>query len=766
MSIFLPEFKGKCIFLSLVCALAALFPEAAAAQPSGAATQVFTVPSGLTFQVDGQSYTQPMSAMWPAGSKHTLWVQPVQSSNGAYYIFNEWIFSGGNFVTNPITVTADPSITQFSAVFGIGYDLSIRFNSCTNPATCTSPGTIMVNAAPIVADLDQGFAAGSTVILQAFPNPGWVFAGWTPGQSQVIQGLQDTITMTGPITAQALFLAARPVSFATSPPGLQVVADRTTIGTPTTLEWGAGSAHSVGAVSPQQDRFGNWWAFSSWSDGGALNHTYNQGNYGATLTATYVPAEHVAFVTSPLNLQLSVDGRTNWLADVFEWGLGETHQISAPSPQTDSQGHTWAFANWSIGGAASQGYTVASTADALVTAVYNPVAQLTVGSSMPGIAVKVDGGADCATPCQVQRAIGSSVRVSAPASIPRSHANFTGWSMNGAPAGSTGDWTGTLTAAPLSLTAVYGTMNHLSVSSDPPGAAAWQIAPPSRDGFYDAAAAVNVGVTASPGYRFRAWSGDLSGSAPSGSVLMSAPRSVKALFDSVPYIAPSGVSNAAGVTPQLGVAPGSMVSISGSNLAPATVTGPDSPLAQTLGGVTVHIGDSLLPLAFVSPGQITAQLPPNLAAGPQALAVSIVGLPDATANFTVVRDAPGLYQQAVNNQLYALALHQDGSLVTPASPASGGELIGLYGTGFGATSPARPEGFAVPANPPYVVLDAVTVSVGSASVAPENAFAAPERVGIDIVQFRLPSDAPSAANVSLQVRVNGVGSNSVVLPVK
>jgi uncharacterized protein (TIGR03437 family) len=760
------KIKGNLIFLSLICALAGFLTASAAAQSGGTATQVYTVPSGLTFQVDGQIYTQPMSAMWPAGSKHTLYVQPLQSFNGALYAFNQWIFPAGKFTTNPVTITADPSITQYSAVFGIGYDLSIRFNSCSNPAGCASPGTITVNASPTTVDSDQYFAIGSTVILQAFPNPGWVFAGWTPGPNQLIQGLQDTVTMAAPVTATALFLAAQPVNLATSPPGLQVVADHTTMSTPVSLEWGAGSVHSVGAISPQQDLLGNWWAFSSWSDGGALNHSYTAGNYGGTLTATYVPAAHVALLTSPPNLQLSVDGRTNWPSFVFEWGVGETHQISAPSPQTDSQGNTWAFANWSIGGAATQSYTVASSANATVTAVYGPSAQLTVASSMPGISVKVDGGTACPTPCQVERAVGASVRVTAPATIPRSHAYFTGWSVNGAPPGSAGDWTGMLSNAPLNLTAVYNAMNHLATSADPPGAATWQIVPQSRDGFYESGTAVNVGVTALPGYRFRAWTGDLSGSAPAGSVLMNAAKAVEALFDAIPYIAPSGVSNAAGVTSQPGVAPGSMISIAGTNLAPGTATAPDSLLPQTLGGVTAHIGDQLLPLAFVSPIQITAQLPPDLPLGAQTLAVSIAGLPDATVSLTVTRDAPGLYQQTVNSQSYALAVHADGSLVTPASPAAPGELIGIYGTGFGSTSPARPEGFAVPASPPYAVLDTVAVLVGSALLAPESVFAAPGKVGIDVVRFQVSADAPATGNVTVQVTVNGVASNVVVLPVQ
>src|ERR1035438_3689536 len=77
------------------------------------------------------------------------------------------------------------------------------------------------------------------------------------------------------------------------------------------------------------------------------------------------------------------------------------------------------------------------------------------------------------------------------------------------------------------------------------------------------------------GYKFRRWDGDLSGTIPAGVVTMSAPRVVTALLDPVPYIAPAGVSNAAGTTPLPGVAPGGIVSIFGVNLAVATLLAPD-----------------------------------------------------------------------------------------------------------------------------------------------------------------------------------------------
>src|SRR5256885_917050 len=44
-----------------------------------------------------------------------------------------------------------------------------------------------------------------------------------------------------------------------------------------------------------------------------------------------------------------------------------------------------------------------------------------------------------------------------------------------------------------------------------------------------------------------------------------------------------------------------------------------NPLAQTLGGVTVRVGDRFMPLIFVSPSQINLQLPDDLPLGAQTI---------------------------------------------------------------------------------------------------------------------------------------------------
>jgi uncharacterized protein (TIGR03437 family) len=752
--------------------LAALAPRCPA-QNLGAATRIVTVPPGLRFTVDGQVFQGAASAVWPTGSKHTLQVlDQTEFQLGTQFVFKDWEFSGVSFPGNPIIITADPSIAEYDAVFTVQYDLRLIFFSCGDPASCRfGPGVIYAGNTAYSSDQDIWVGANSSVTLLAFPNPGYVFAGWLAGRNQVIQGLQDTVTLTGPVSVYPMFQTARSINLATVPAALQVLADRAPVTTPTTMEWGWDSIHSVGVISPQLDLTGHRWVFSSWSDGGAINHAYQVAEIIApdTLTANFAPAATLTLSTSPAGLSLTVDGRSNWPSNNFIWGEGETHTLQAPAQQTDSQGRVWAFASWSNGGPATQSFTVpAGAADQgmRLTATYTPVGHLTVNSSLAGLTVKVDG-ASCATPCDIQRPVGTQVRVAAPPTVPlgdSTRADLSAWS--GSAPEPAGDWVGTLGGDLVAISADYHTLNRLVTAANPAGSASWTLQPGSPDGYYDSRTTVNVSVAPQPGYRFHGWSGDLSGSVPSGAVLMNAPRSVVALFDTIPYIPPTGVQNGAGNTPQTGVAPGSAISIFGSNLASAVAAGPDSPLAQTLSGTVVQAAGRMLPLFFVSPGQINAELPADFAAGPATLVVSAQGQPDVHAAFTVVRNAPGLFQQQLNGQSFAVALHEDGSAVTPDSPARRGELLTVFGTGFGPTDPPRPVGFAVPQTPPFLLMDVATVLVGGAALPAENALAVPARVAVDAVQFRLADGAPTATNAPLHVRINGQDSNSVLLPVQ
>jgi uncharacterized protein (TIGR03437 family) len=245
---------------------------------------------------------------------------------------------------------------------------------------------------------------------------------------------------------------------------------------------------------------------------------------------------------------------------------------------------------------------------------------------------------------------------------------------------------------------------------------------------------------------------------------MDRPRNIRAEIHRASSDGIDAVSNAAGETTEAAVAPGSIVSIYGPRLAPATEIGPDSPLAQTLGGVTVTIGDRLLPLFFVSPGQINAQLPSDLSAGDQTLVVHAESQPDATGLFTVQRNAPGLFYQQVGGKAYLVALHADGSLVTLKSPARRGERLTALGTGFGPYQVQPLDGFAVPNAGSDKLADHAQLIIEGKAIEPEFAGAAIGRVGVVAIGFQVADPLPAATTVEIKARVNGHDSNTVLLP--
>jgi uncharacterized protein (TIGR03437 family) len=761
-------------------ALAAALIFGGAAHAQSSVTQVNTNPNGALYSVDGQSTTQPTSAVWPDGSAHVLSVGETTQAGliGEQLVFQQWKWAQGSFLNPTITITADPAIDSYTAVFAVSYALSVSFNLCSGTGAA-GPGTVYVNQTPTTCDEQVYFPAGAAVTVQAIPNPGYVFAGWYSATNQAIIGFQSTVTLNAPTTVYPHFAPALNINLATSPAGLQVLADTSTITTPYTLQWGLGTIHSVGAISPQLDSSGNPWVFSSWSDGGAPNHAYTvpQTNGNATLTATYGPGVGAVFQTSPPLLNITVDGASNRPPYNFYWGVGETHTFSAPAQQTDSTGHVWGFSGWSNGGPASQSLTVAASAIGVgyrLIATYAPVGHLIVNSPLAGVSVTINGSA-CATPCDVTQPVGTQIDIGAPVNVPQgsgSRQSLTGWT-GGATGGPT-DLILTLGADPITVSASYQAMNYLGMTSSPANAAVWTVLPVSPDGFYTPGTTVSISVTAQAGFKFQYWSGDLTGPNTAGSVTMSVPRAVQAVMTKVPYVASAGIENGAGSTPVNGIAPGSVASIFGGNLAGTTVTAPAAtpetaqatPLPQALGGVSVLLGDRLLPLFFVSPSQINFQLPADVPVGATTLTVAIAGATNVTANFTVVQDAPGLFQQIVNGQAFALAFHTDGSQVTQTSPAQIGELLTVYGTGFGPTNPARPEGFAVPASPAYSAADPVTLAVGSDTLTPAATFALAGSVGVDAVQFTLTDTSLSGANASLSVTINGQQSNTVLLPVQ
>jgi uncharacterized protein (TIGR03437 family) len=184
----------------------------------------------------------------------------------------------------------------------------------------------------------------------------------------------------------------------------------------------------------------------------------------------------------------------------------------------------------------------------------------------------------------------------------------------------------------------------------------------------------------------------------------------------------SAVVDAAGSQP--GISPGAWISIYGTNLAytsrgwlSSEIVG--GKLPTLLDGVSVTIDSKLAAVSYISPAQLNVQVPDDTATGLVPVAVTT---PQGTATFTTTMQtfSPGLFMYQAANARYVAAQHGvDYSIVGPpglypgaSSPAKPGEVIILYTTGFGPTSPPTPSGQVVTNPAPVANLSAISMTIG------------------------------------------------------
>jgi uncharacterized protein (TIGR03437 family) len=123
-----------------------------------------------------------------------------------------------------------------------------------------------------------------------------------------------------------------------------------------------------------------------------------------------------------------------------------------------------------------------------------------------------------------------------------------------------------------------------------------------------------------------------------------------------------------------------------------------------LGGTTVTIGGQSAFIDYVSPGQVNAQVPSNIATGPQQVVVSTPGGTSAAYSITVNATEPGLLAPSVFNlpagQYVGATFPNGTTFVLPPGVANGvataraapGDTIIFYGVGFGTVTPNIPAG--------------------------------------------------------------------------
>ena len=171
-----------------------------------------------------------------------------------------------------------------------------------------------------------------------------------------------------------------------------------------------------------------------------------------------------------------------------------------------------------------------------------------------------------------------------------------------------------------------------------------------------------------------------------------------------------------------GFSQGSWTTITGANLSGTTRiwTGADfngANLPAQLDKVSVTIDGKPAFVDYISPTQLNVLSPADTAVGPVPVQVTYAGKTSNVLNGTEAAFAPAMFMFSPLAQEYVAAVRSDGQYLGPATlypgltvPAHAGDVILLYGTGFGPTNPTTDFSQTFSGAPPTV--NTVTATIG------------------------------------------------------
>ncbi len=205
---------------------------------------------------------------------------------------------------------------------------------------------------------------------------------------------------------------------------------------------------------------------------------------------------------------------------------------------------------------------------------------------------------------------------------------------------------------------------------------------------------------------------------------------------------------------QSGIAAGAIVTIQGDGIAPgvAGVVVPNDiigPLPTTLAGVSVTFNGTAAPIFSVSNvngvQQVNVQVPYEVAGLASAsVVINTNGGGSGTFTVTLQPYSPGIFTTDVFGvQNYVVAIRPDGSYVSPSNPAHRGEIIIIFVTGAGQTSPPTATNEAGIPNQNIAANFAVGFNnAGTPSISAQTVVGL---VGVYAISLQLPDDATTGA---------------------
>ncbi len=216
------------------------------------------------------------------------------------------------------------------------------------------------------------------------------------------------------------------------------------------------------------------------------------------------------------------------------------------------------------------------------------------------------------------------------------------------------------------------------------------------------------------------------------------------------------------------VAPGGLISVYGSQMAPVNIATKEIPLPTALGESCLMVNGIPVPMLFVSTGQINGQLPFNVD-GNATMTLHTPGGVSDNFNFQILPAAPSVFRSGVagpNTGLATIVRADDGQLITPTNPIHYNDTIVIYATGLGRTAPAVESGQPAPPDALSYAIIAPDVTLGGRSLTVLYAGLVPGSVGLYQINAAVPGGVPQGLEIPLVINQGGSSTSLSVRVVK
>jgi uncharacterized protein (TIGR03437 family) len=217
----------------------------------------------------------------------------------------------------------------------------------------------------------------------------------------------------------------------------------------------------------------------------------------------------------------------------------------------------------------------------------------------------------------------------------------------------------------------------------------------------------------------------------------------------------SAVVNAA--DGKLPVAPGGLISVFGSQMAPVNLATREIPLPTALADSCLTVNGVPVPVLFVSSGQINGQLPFNVDGNAQMTLRTPGGISD-NFNFSILPAAPSIFrtgQAGPESGLATITRADNGQFITPTNPVHFNDSIVIWATGLGRTNPPIDTGMAAPSDPLAGAVIATTVTLGGTALRVDYAGLVPGSVGLYQINATVPNNVPQGLDIPLVISQGG-----------